>query len=69
MLEVLLRHREHIPRIGEEHITPLLILGHILILALLEVLQFSVIVTLNPTGLIEMHDTESPQTATDLRYR
>ena len=55
MLEVLLRHREHIATVGEEHIAALLVLGHILILAFLEVLQFSVIVALYPTGLIQMY--------------
>ena len=54
-LEVLLRHREHIATVGQEHIPTLLILGHILVLALLEVLQFLRIVTLNPTSLIEMY--------------
>ena len=54
-LEVLLRHREHIATVGQEHIPTLLILGHILVLTLLEVLQFLRIVTFNPTSLIEMN--------------
>ena len=55
MLEVLLGHRQHITRVGEEHITSFLVLGHILILALLEVLKFLRIVALYPTSLVEMH--------------
>ena len=55
MFEVLLRHREYIARVSEEHIAPLLVLGHILIFALLEVLQLGIVITLNPAGLIEMY--------------
>ena len=55
MFEVLLSHTQHIARIGEEHITSLNILCHILILTLLEVLQFLLIVSLNPTCLMQMN--------------
>ena len=55
VLKVLLRHRQHITRVGEEHVASLLVLGHILVLALLEVFQFRIIVALNPTSLIQMH--------------
>ena len=55
MFEVLLRHREYITRVSEEHIAPLLVLGHILIFALLEVLQLGIVITLYPAGLIEMY--------------
>ena len=55
MLEVLLRHRQHIAGVGQEHVAPLLILRHILILALLEVLQLLLVVALYPAGLIQMH--------------
>ena len=54
MLEVLLSHREHIARVGQEHVTSFLILGHILILTLLEVLQFGIVVALYPARLIEV---------------
>ena len=55
MLEVLLRHRQHIAGVGEKHVASLLVLGHILVLTFLEVLQFCIVVALNPTSLIEMH--------------
>ena len=55
MFEVLLSHTQHIARIGEEHITSLNILCHILVLTLLEVLQFLLIVSLNPTCLMQMN--------------
>ena len=53
MLKVLLRHLEHIVGVGEEHISSLLVFGHILILALLESFQFIVIVAFNPTCFVE----------------
>jgi hypothetical protein len=46
MYEVLLCHAEHIARVGEEHVSALYVLGHVLILALLEVLQLLRIVGL-----------------------
>jgi hypothetical protein len=55
MLKILLRHTEHIARVCKKHIAPFLILGHIWVLALLEVVQFSIVVTLYPTGFIQMH--------------
>ena len=55
MFEVLLSHTQHIARISEEHIAALNILCHILILTLLEVLQFLLIVSLNPTCLMQMN--------------
>ena len=55
MLEVLLSHREHIARVGQEHVASFLIFGHILILTLLEVLQFGIVVALYPAGLIEVN--------------
>lgn len=55
MFEVLLSHTQHIARISEEHIAALNILCHILVLTLLEVLQFLLIVSLNPTCLMQMN--------------
>ena len=55
MLEVLLSHREHIARVGQEHVASFLILGHILILTLLEVLQFGIVVALYPASFIEVN--------------
>ena len=54
VLEVLLRHGEHIAGISEEDVAAFLVLGHILIFALLEVFEFSSIVTLYPASLIEV---------------
>ena len=47
MLEVLLRHRQHITGVCQEY--------HILILALLEVLQLRCIIALNPARLIQVY--------------
>ena len=46
---------QYITRIGEEHVTPLDILCHILILALLEVLQLLLVVCLNPACLMQVN--------------
>ena len=54
MLKVFLCHGQHVAAVGKEHVTSLFILRHILILALLEVLQLSVIVALYPAGLIQV---------------
>ena len=55
VLEILLRHREDVAGIGEEDIPVVFILRHILILTLLEILQFSRIVAFYPAGLMQMH--------------
>lgn len=55
MLEILLCHLKHITGICEEHITPLYILCHVLILALLEILKFLGIVSLYPTSLVQVY--------------
>ena len=54
VLEVLLRHGEHIAGIGEEDIATFLVLGHILVFTLLEVFELSSIVALYPASLIEV---------------
>ena len=54
VLEVFLCHGEHVTRIGQEDITPFLVLGHILILTLLEILQLLLVVTLYPAGFVKM---------------
>ena len=55
VFEVLLRHAQHVAAIGQEHVAAVLILGHVLVFALLEVLQLLWIVALNPAGLIQMY--------------
>ena len=39
VFKILLRHAQHVARIGKKDIAPLNILGHVLVLALLEVLD------------------------------
>ena len=55
MLEVLLRHRQHITGVCQEYVAAFFILRHILILALLEVLQLRCIIALNPARLIQVY--------------
>ena len=55
VFEVLLGHAQHVAAIGQEHVSAVLILGHILVLALLKVFQLLWIVALNPAGLIQMY--------------
>ena len=55
MLEVLLCHREDISGVGKEHIPTLLVLSHILVLALLEGLEFLLVITTDPASLVQMH--------------
>ena len=54
VFEVFLGHGENITRVSEEDITALLILRHVLVLALLEILELRIIVALYPTSLVEM---------------
>ena len=44
VLEVFLRHAQHIAAVGEEDITPFAILGHVLVFASLEILKLLLIV-------------------------
>ena len=55
MFKVLLSHTQYVARISEEHIAALDILCHILILALLEVLQFLLVICLNPACLMQVN--------------
>ena len=55
ILKVVLRHLKHIVAIGKKDVAPINILCHILIFASLEILQFGLVVALDPTGLIEAH--------------
>ena len=55
VLEVLLRHREDVAGVGKEDISVIFVFRHILILTLLEILQFCRIVAFYPTRLIQMH--------------
>ena len=52
LLEILLCHTQHVAAVGKEHVAAVLVLGHILILALLEVIKLGRVVTLYPTSLI-----------------
>ena len=53
MLEVHLRHLQHISAVGQEHIPTLAVFRHVLVFALLEGFQFSRIIALNPAGFIQ----------------
>ena len=53
MLEVHLRHLQHISAVGQEHIPTLAVFGHVLVFALLEGFQLRRIIALNPAGLIQ----------------
>ena len=53
MLEVHLRHLQHISAVRQEHIPTLAVFRHILVFALLEGFQFSRIIALNPAGFIQ----------------
>ena len=55
VLEVLLSHRQHIARVGKEYIASVAVLSHILILALLELLEFLGVVALYPASLVQMN--------------
>ena len=57
MLEVHLRHLQHISAIGQEHIPTLAVFGHVLVFALLEGFQLCRIIALNPAGLIPVSYT------------
>ena len=54
-LEIILGHLQYIVAVGEEDITSLDILGHILVFAFLEVLEFGRVITLYPTCLVEVY--------------
>ena len=53
ILEVHLRHLQHVAAICQEHVPALAVFRHILVFALLESLQFRRVVTLNPAGLVQ----------------
>ena len=54
MLEILLRHGEHIAGVGQEDVSSLSVTRHVLVLALLEMLQLILMtrLTLHPACLI-----------------
>ena len=54
-LEIILRHLKHIIAVGQEDVTSLDILCHILVFAFLEILKFDRVITLNPAGLVQVH--------------
>ena len=55
MLKVLLRHIENVTGIGKEDIASVFVLCHILILTLLEIVEFLLIIALYPAGFMEMN--------------
>ena len=55
VFKVLLRHTEDISGVGEEDITSVTILSHILIFAFFEVVEFFLIVALYPASLIQVY--------------
>lgn len=55
VLEILLSHAEHITRVGEEYIATLDIFCHVLILTLLELVEFCLVVALHPACLVKMN--------------
>ena len=55
VFKILLRHAQHVARIGKKDIAPLNILGHVLVLALLEALEFLLVICLYPASLVKMH--------------
>lgn len=54
VLEVLLCHREHVARVGEEHIATVAVLRHVLILAFLELIKLFSIVALYPARFVQV---------------
>ncbi len=46
VFEILLRHAQYVARIGQKNVAPFAVFGHILVLALLEILQFFGVVRL-----------------------
>ena len=54
VLEVLLRHAQHIAAVGEEDIATFAVLGHVLVFASLEILQLLLIVRLYPARFVKM---------------
>ena len=55
MLKVLLRHIENVTRIGKEDIASVFVLCHVLILTLLEIVEFLLIIALYPASFMEMN--------------
>ena len=55
VFKVLLCHRQYIARIGQEHIPALNILGHILVLAFLEAVEFLFVICLYPACLVQVY--------------
>ena len=53
VLESLLRHLQHIARLGQENVAAPLVFGHVLLLALLEVVELGGVVAFDPAGLVE----------------
>ena len=55
MLKVLLSHTEYVSRVCKEDISPFNILSHVLIFAFLEVFQLFLVISFNPTSLVEVY--------------
>ena len=54
VLKVLLCHLQHVARVGEEHVAPVAVLGHVLVFALLEKFELRRVVAFNPAGLVKV---------------
>ena len=57
VLEVLLCHAQHITAVCQEHVASVAVLGHVLVLAFLEVLQFRLVTGFagNPACLVQVY--------------
>ena len=57
VLEVLLCHAQHIAAVCQEHVASVAVLGHVLVLAFLEVLQFRLVTGFagNPACLVQVY--------------
>ena len=53
VLKVVLSHLQHITAVGEEDVAAVLVLGHVLKFALLELLKLLCVIALDPAGLVE----------------
>ena len=51
--EVLLRHLEHVARVGEKHVASLSVDGHVLLLATFEGVECLFVVALNPACVVQ----------------
>jgi hypothetical protein len=55
VFKVLLCHTQNVTAVGQEYITAILILGHVLVLAFLEVVELLWVIALNPAGFVKVY--------------